>query len=464
MLEHDSESEYQGDITGDVAKFEAFLKGESLPYLDVEQWEALIDHYLVVSQYNKAIKCCDAALTIFSFENVFQLRKAQALSALGELKEGLNVLNWLEKQGVQDCEMMLTKASIFSQLKDSKKAIKYYQFALGLADPEEQDEIYLDIAMEYENLNEYDKAIEILKQAIDRNPKHEFALYELGQCYEHLEDGDSAIQCYLNYIDDNPYSYTAWYNLGNAYLKQQNYEKAIWAFDYSTLIQPDFGPGYFNMANVYFTLEKYKNAIEHFKACLEHEGDDPLVFCYLGECYEHLDELSLAKFYYQKSMDMAPELVDAWVGMGVVFDLEDRTFEALAFFHRAIELEPDNADAYHVLGAALEKLQDEEAALDSYLKAVELEEEDGEALADAMRLYMQLDVLAALEFILSMENQSEEPFAYAEWVISAYYNAGRKKDALSLFHKWLAVDPMAAEQLFEVNPDLRDSPEFGQFN
>ena len=258
----------------------------------------MIDHYLIAAQYSKALLCVEEALTQFSYSPLFKLRKAQALSATGNLKEALNLLTEIERSDVPSMEVLLSKASVFSQLKDTKNAIKYFKGAIIEAAPEDRDEIYLDLAMEYQNNDEYQLAINVLIEAVNANKSNEGAIYELAYCYDQIGDTEKSIQCYSDFIDDNPYSFTAWYNLGNAYSKLEKHEKALWAYDYCILINDDFGPAYFNLGHTSLSLNRYTKAIEHFEKCMELDGDDPLALCYIGECHEQLNQLELARHYY----------------------------------------------------------------------------------------------------------------------------------------------------------------------
>ena len=144
------------------------------------------------------------------------------------------------------------------------------------------------------------EAIIILKTALMVNSENEGALYEIAFCYDQLGDYNLAIECYSQFIDENPYSFTAWYNLGNAYSKIEN-RKALWAYDYSILINSNFGPAHFNIANAYLSKEKFYKAIEHFNECMRIDGDDT-AHCYIGECYEQVNELELSKHHYKRSL------------------------------------------------------------------------------------------------------------------------------------------------------------------
>ena len=274
MFDDDDDENGEKYLKQDLDKFESHLKGKEIGFMDSDRIEAIIDHFLINGNYSRAKAATELALVHFSYNHLFHLRKAQALSGLGKLNEALEITDNIENFGMLSFEYFLTKASLFSQLRDSKNAIKNYNLAIDAAVEEDIDDIYLDIAMEYQNLGEFKEAISVLKTALEVNSENEGALYEIAFCYDQLGDYNLAIECYTQFIDENPYSFTAWYNLGNAYSKVDNYVKALWAYDYSILINSNFGPAHFNLANAYLAQEKFYKAIEHFNECMRIDGDD----------------------------------------------------------------------------------------------------------------------------------------------------------------------------------------------
>lgn len=360
--DNEDEEYYDDDLSEDLERFERFLKGEDMGFLDSDRWEALVDNFILSGQYNKAVKAADEALTQFSYNDLFRLRKAQAFSGMGKLKDAINLLSELDGSSVSPFEVSLTKAAIFSQLRDSNNSIRYFKEALDLADQIEKDEVYIDLALEYQNKGDYQLSINVLQQALRENPHNETAVYELAHCFEQLNDLEGAVKCYSDFIDDNPYSFTAWYNLGNTYSRQENFDKALWAYDYCLLINDKFGPVHFNMGNAYMNQEKFTKAIQSFSESLALDGDDPVAHSYLGECYEQIGDYDHAKEHYQKGIELAPELAEPWLGLGIVADLEGNTKAGLPYMHKAYELDPDNTGILHVLAGAYEKLEDKEQA------------------------------------------------------------------------------------------------------
>ncbi len=449
-----------GKLNEDLERFESLQKGDSMGFLDSDRWEVLIDHFLLNGQYKNAAKCAEEAFLQYSFNLSFKLRLAQSFSAMGKLKEAINMLNELEREGLNNFELLLTKASVFSMLKDSKNAIKYFKSALAIAEEEDKDEVYLDLAMEYCNALDYKSALAVLKQAITENPQNEAAIYEIAYCYDQMGDFDQSIKCYSDFIDENPYSFTAWYNLGNAYSKIENFDKAIWAYDYCVLINDEFGPAYFNLGNAHLSNEKYTTAIENFHKCIEIDGDDPIAYCYIGECHEQLKELDLAKHFYEKSLELAPLLPDAWLGLGIVEDLNGRTKEGIVLIVKALELDPENAGIYHVLAGAYEKLEMFEEAFENYELSLALDPLDEECLMNYVNQIGLTSLNKALEYLEEFEiiNPANEYISLLK--VNVLWQLDRKEESLVLFKKCLEINKKKALELFEINSELKSVPEF----
>ena len=456
----DEENYFDGNLNEELDRFEKSLRGEPLGFMDSDTLEAIIDHYLIQGNYSKANLCAEIGIQQFPFISMFTLRKAQAISANGQLKEALNLLSQLEKKGNTSCEHFLTKASIFSQLRDSKTAIKYFTEALHIAEQEDKDEIFVDLAMEYEAARDFKNAVRILKQALETNPANEVAIYELAFCYDQMEDFTSAIKCYSDFIDENPYSFTAWYNLGNAYSKSENFEKAIWAYDYCLLINEDFSPAYFNLGNAYLSEEKYLLSIQNFEKCIELDGEDGLTLCYLGECNEQLGNLEEAKQFYYKSLELMPELSDAWLGLGIVKDLQGDLQAAIGFIEKAISFDTSNPGYLHVLAGALEKTEDVALTNDTYLKAFSMDLTNDEILTDYVKFLVKSTFFKeASSFLEDLESDDELITIVRDLHLFAIrYSYFQDDVTLPLLIHAQANNKTVTEEIISLYPDLLNDP------
>ena len=456
MFDDEEEEElYGGDINEDVKVFNDMYDSGSYQYFDSDRIEAIIDHLLVTNQYKKARWAADHALTHFPYNSLFMLRKAQALSLGGELKEALRLLGHLEKIELNSIDLMLTMASCFSQLRDADSAVKYYKKALALADEEDRADIYIDLAMEFENQGDYNAAIQLLKQAIKDDEQNESLVYELAYCFDQIEAYDESIQCFLDYIDVDPYSYTAWYNLGNAYFRKNDFEKAIWAFDYCIIVNEDFSPAYFNMGNTYMELERVDKALEYYEGCLKLDGDDGMVLCSIGECYEELGNYNKAYASYVQSTEHFPQLADAWLGRGIVSDLLGHQNRAISELKVAVSLEPENSEYLHTLATVYEGKGMIDEAVSTYEEALKIGKQEGNLLFDYLKCLAFDSPMRALEQLNNQPKWLEED-AGMQVLIYIYWNLNRRTDALLIFESLLVKNKELITEVMKAFPELND--------
>ncbi len=345
----------------ELERFERMLADKDAFYFDPEVLEQIIEHFIMKNQLKKGLVAINFAKEQHPAYSIFDLRKAQILSTTGKLKESLSILLALEKFDPYNSEIFITKASVFSQLRDHPKAIKYYEKAIEIAEEfdhiEDLEEIRFDLAMEYENMHDYPKAIKVLDEILETSPENEAAIYEIAYCYERTGDFDKCIEYYEKYIDNNPYSFTAWYNLGNIYFLKNNIEKALWAYDYSIIINDDFASAYFNMGNIHMQLNDYDNALEAYKKCMAIDDNDALTISYLAEAYERLERYDDAMYYYEKAKKISPSLPEPWLGIGIILEVKGKTTQAINFIKEAVKLQPENANYRLVLAEAYHKAE-----------------------------------------------------------------------------------------------------------
>lgn len=326
-----------------VSRYEQMREKNESYYFDVEQFEEIVEFYFDDNKYAKALQVIEYAYTLFPENFTLMLREAQILTGLGHLTKALTRLKVLEKIDANE-EVLLTLASIYSQQREHKTAIQLLKKALALGTREYQDEIYLEIALEYENMERFDKAQEILAEAILLNPENEILLYEFAYCLDIGDKAAEAVEFFARFTEHHPYNFSAWYNLANAYQKLGQLEEALEAYDFCIAIQEDFTPAYYNKAHTLFKMDRFQEAVQVFEETYTFEQPQSPVYCHIGECFEKMNELDKALFYYRKSISLDENNADAFLGMGITLDLMEKTVDGLSYIEKAIQLEPENPD------------------------------------------------------------------------------------------------------------------------
>ena len=127
-------------------------------------------------------------------------------------------------------------------------------------------------------------------------------------------------------------------NLGASYQAVGQYEKALVAFDYVIIIDEAFHAAYFNKANVLVQLEKYREAIDLYKKALAFEILDSLIFFYIGDCYDNLEEHKNALIYFEKALKKDETMAEAWLGASSSLDCSDVNWKRLSMERKLSKL------------------------------------------------------------------------------------------------------------------------------
>lgn len=463
----DNEEQFDDQFQFELNRFENMIEVGDAYYFDPEILELIIDHYIIKNQLKRAEIAVDFGSNQHPSHSNFSLKKAQIYSTTGQLKESLLLLQVLEKIDPYNPEVFITIANVFSQLRDHSKAIKYYEKAINIGEgtsenPQEIIEIMLDLALEYENLQNFDGAISVLERLLEKTPDNESAIYEIAYCYERLGNFDKCIEYYNKYIDNNPYSFTAWYNLGNIYFLKKDTDKALWAYDFSTIINEDFSSAHFNIGNTYMQIEDFDKAIAAYEKCLRLDADDSLTLCYMGEAYERKEQYEIALEYYNKSKTINPSLADAWLGIGIVKDLLGQTNQSISYLQQAVNIQTSNANYNLVLGEALYKLERFAEAEIVLERALQLDATYSEAIELLTKIKFEYNIVEAIDFLVETDENHPLSVGNRLLLVSLLWYNGQKFESLELFKNEYQQNAKEAIKFLLLH--LPESKKISEFN
>lgn len=315
--------------------FEMKNLGESI-YFDVSEYEALIDSFFEAEDIQNIEFALEMALEQHPGNHDFLLKKAQLFAINGEDELGLSILDDLTGIAT-DPDYFMIKGTILSNLQKYTEAIEEYTKALNQG--QDLEEVYSNIAFEYENLEQFDKAIEYLKKVVEINPESESALNELGLCYEMADESEQSVVFFNEFIDQMPYSRSAWFNLAIAYNSLGKNKKAIDAYEYSLAIDPHQPSALFNIANIYAGIENHPKAIDYYRETLSKESPDAITYYYMGESFEKMDRFDDALEAYTNSNHINNQFHEAILGMARCHFSIGSEEEAFKQIETAIQLE-----------------------------------------------------------------------------------------------------------------------------
>ncbi|MDR4988401.1 MAG: tetratricopeptide repeat protein [Bacteroidales bacterium] len=414
-------------IPWQVKQYEDLVQHRRSIYFDVDDFEEIVDHYVFKGLYKEAFEASNHACTMHPASIPLMLKRAQLLATFNQEDDALELLSRVESMDPNNNDVYLTKGGIYSQLQDHNKAIEEYNKAV--TDTDQLDHIYCNIAIEYENLGNFDKTLEYLDKALKINPDNDLAIYEAAYCFDLLSLTEEGISFFHRLIDRNPYSTEAWFNLGVSYINAGQYARALDALEYSLAIDDKHEHSWFHKGYALGLLNRHREAIEAYEESMANGVKDAVKLYYIGECHEKLEDYDNAISFYIKSSQLDPEMADAWVGIGVCQIEQGNVQEAIHYLKQGLLLDHDNISYLCLLANAYFLLNDHEKATSTYEQALEADPEDeetwleyAEALAnmnafkDAIdllargveRVSKQAGLLYAMAAVLFLDNKPEE--------------------------------------------------------
>ncbi|MFO8087493.1 MAG: tetratricopeptide repeat protein [Bacteroidales bacterium] len=437
------------EMEGLVHRFEEQLNTGNSFFFDVDDFALIIDYYLEATNVKLAEVSLNHAIDLHPQAVIFKVKQAQLLAITNHAQRALALLNSIESLEPYNADIIRTKANIFSHLEQYDAAIEEYK---KLTIEDDAEDIYSNIAFEYENKEQFSRAIHYLKLVLEINPYNENALYEIAFCYESQGNIKESIQYFNAYVQENPLSSIGWFNLGVAYAAVDQNEHAIEAFDFAIALEPDYPSAYFNKASVLCNQEKYELAIEEYKSTLKLEAPEAFTLHYIGECYEKMGALEKAAEHYHKAVDINENISDAWAGLASVFYQQGEYIKAIPFIDKAIHSDTKNPDYLMAKGDIARQAEQYEMAMDAYSKALDLDLEDidcwldlaevtalnSEHLADGITVLREAlaffpdhaTILYRLSFYLFTNEQTKEGFQVLQEAL--HINFSQYKEFLEL--------------------------------
>ena len=460
---HDEELNDQDarEIAGIVDRYESMVASNGSTFFDLMELEALIEHYLHQGRHKEARQVLRYAVKLYPESLSLQLREAQLMAGAGELHQAIPRLRNLLAFEPSNDEIHLTLATLYSQTDRHKEAIHHYRRAMALGDRAFRDDLFIDIAIEYENLGLWKKAIEVLCEALRENPSNETALHELGFCYETVGRHEDSVSAFQAFVDAHPYSCPGWYTLGNAQQRIGQFEKAVDSYGYALVIDEEFSPALLQKAAALTMMEDYMQALECYRESILMDAPQANTYTLMGECMERMGKLTEASDYYYCALELDGDFSDAHVGLGVVAEMKEDWTASLKCFEKAMALEPDNVDYHLLLGGILRKIDMHDEAALIYANALRLEPDNLEVFIEAAANLQEderhEEVLALLRGV--PEVARVDPLVICRSFRSLYC-LGRRQAAFSLLDSALDSMPDLYPLLASTFPAIEEDSEF----
>lgn len=249
---------------------------------------------------------------------------------------------------------------------------------------------------------DYDRALDNLATALDKNPEnaeawelrgrvlseqafntqdpeeHREIIFEMVESFENAARFDPAFQ--EDVTRGLRFAYANEFQRGvQAFERARNddseYPTAALYFDTAAEIQPDSAGAYVNEAYAWLNAGQPESAIEPFEQALEAGDTAPETYRFLANLYVNNERSDEAIALLEDASDMYPEDIDIQTELLNAYQLAGETDKALERYQLAVERDPDNELFRYNYGSLLEQTGDHEEAREQLRRAVEIDPE-----------------------------------------------------------------------------------------
>jgi tetratricopeptide (TPR) repeat protein len=199
-------------------------------------------------------------------------------------------------------------------------------------------QVYYQIGLSYEGLEEADSAIVYFKHSISKNPQFALAYGEIGYVYLFLGEYLTAEKYLIKAITMDSTLASAYNNLGALYIKLEEYDKAIFNLEKAININPFYESAYMNIAVVYKRLNDTDKAITYVNNALIINPNSELSYYNLGSIYQRKGDYYTARDNYLIAIKIDNNFLSAYVDLAYTYLWLGELDNSIRNFNRVIYL------------------------------------------------------------------------------------------------------------------------------
>ncbi|MBQ2303223.1 MAG: tetratricopeptide repeat protein [Bacteroidales bacterium] len=411
---------------GKVTEARIILKESRLEDEQIEKdWDSTIEKLDAIKENMERIikkAITDAKLVMLDTTISIEKRKEEAKKVYSDADRRAQKINYSTKEYI---ELLLKYGIFLADYAYYEEALEVDLRFIRLSEATNgQNDItagaYNNIGIVYDNLGDYDKALEYyfkaleIKKAVlgENNADTAGSYNNIGLVYKNLGDYNKALEYHNKALEirkdvlgeNHPDIAMSYNNIGVIYNNLGDYNKALEFHSKALEIRKevlgeknvDIAMSYNNIGSVYYNLGNYNEALKLYNKALEikrevlgeKHADTAGSYNNIGIVYKNLGDYDKALEYYNKALEIRKEVLgekhrdtaDSYNNIGVVYDdLEDYD-KALKFYNKALEIRkevlgekhPNTAMSYGNIGVAYYNLENYNKALELYNKALEI--------------------------------------------------------------------------------------------
>ncbi len=171
---------------------------------------------------------------------------------------------------------------------------------------------WLNRAIALEKKQDWQGLLKLAQQWVKNEPGSAVARYAMGFAYNNLKQYDQAIQAFREALRIQPELAKAWNGLGTAYGNPKQHDQAIKAFREALRIQPEYADVWNNLGTSYSLLKQYDQAIQAYREALRIQPEYAEAWNNLGIAYYRQGQRDKVREIYQTLRKLDPAMAEKY--------------------------------------------------------------------------------------------------------------------------------------------------------
>lgn len=323
--------------------------------------------------------------------------------------------------------------------KDYSKSLDEFRKTLELNPEHDRSHYYLGIL--YTRIDSLKKGIQSLEKSLELNPNYAPAHYQKGLAEMKRGWFKAAITSLSKATGLDPDYYQAHNALGEAYYALNLFEESIIEFKKVISLKPTFATAHFNLGNAIYRRgalaeivdafwsllevqyvpqgsngpnsvslstplqgledlreksriqdpqEIYRTMISAYRTALQYDERFYEASYNLALTYENLSNPDSAEYFYKKAISQKPDLSQAHMRLGKLYDSQGKYEPALEAFKIVVKIDPDYFAANPKLGEPYRYIDVVQTVLNEAISQLKRNPQDKDALATVGKIYLSL--------------------------------------------------------------------------
>lgn len=235
---------------------------------------------------------------------------------------------------------------------------------------------FFELAYAFQNLGNMDSAVYYYNKTLELQPDHAGVFKQMGFMayhYNKLELADEYFRKYEGYVDSPITDYLYWYRRGYVFNATKDFASAKESLLKCLSFEPGYELAYLELGYACSRIKQEDQAIAYYKKAIELDPGNYIGYNGIAEVYrDYKKDLAEAMTWYKKALEIEPDERKANFGIGYCLNAMKRYQEAIVYLEKAIAQEPNYPAAFVELGFSNYMLDNNAGAIYYFDKAIGL--------------------------------------------------------------------------------------------